>query len=104
TLTPGHPPRSHHAASRSSGARPASMTQTPTRPSYPGHHVTAVLVCHDGARWLPEVLAAIAAQTRPPERFIAADTGSTDGSAALVTAMFGPGSVVALPRGTPLGH
>jgi GT2 family glycosyltransferase len=79
------------------------MTQTSTRPRHSGHLVTAVLVCHDGARWLPEVLEALAAQTHKPERFVAADTGSTDGSAQLVTDMLGPDTVVTLPRQTPYG-
>ncbi|HEX4978366.1 MAG TPA: glycosyltransferase family 2 protein [Nocardioides sp.] len=48
--------------------------------------VTALLVSHDGARWLPAVLDAVAAQTRAPSRLVAVDTGSTDGSAELVGA------------------
>jgi GT2 family glycosyltransferase len=40
--------------------------------------VLAVLVTHDGARWLPEVLTALLAQTYPPDRIIAVDTGSID--------------------------
>lgn len=40
--------------------------------------VTALLVSHDGARWLPAVLDGIAAQTRGPDRLVAVDTGSTD--------------------------
>ena len=40
--------------------------------------VFAVLVAHDGARWLPEVLTSLLSQTRPPDRIIAIDTGSTD--------------------------
>ena len=46
--------------------------------------VTALLVSHDGARWLPAVLEAVAAQTRAPSRLVAVDTGSTDGSVELV--------------------
>lgn len=40
--------------------------------------VFAVLVAHDGARWLPEVLTSLLSQSRPPDRIIAVDTGSTD--------------------------
>jgi GT2 family glycosyltransferase len=65
--------------------------------------VTAVLVSHDGARWLPEVLDALAAQTRKPERFVAADTDSADGSARIITDTLGPGTVVAMPRNTAFG-
>lgn len=46
--------------------------------------VTALLVSHDGARWLPAVLDAVAAQTRPPSRLVAVDTGSADGSVELL--------------------
>jgi len=46
--------------------------------------VTAILVVHDGATWLPEVVASIASQTRSADRFIAVDTGSTDSSAKLL--------------------
>jgi GT2 family glycosyltransferase len=44
----------------------------------PQPRVLAVLVTHDGARWLPEVLTALLAQTRAPDRIVAIDTGSTD--------------------------
>ncbi len=42
------------------------------------HHVTAVLVAHDGGRWLPAVLTALARTTRRPDRVVAVDTGSQD--------------------------
>ncbi len=42
------------------------------------HHVTAVLVAHDGGRWLPAVLTALSRSTRRPERVVAVDTGSLD--------------------------
>lgn len=47
--------------------------------------VTAILVVHDGATWLPQVVAAIASQSRTPDRTIAVDTGSVDGSAKLLS-------------------
>jgi GT2 family glycosyltransferase len=47
--------------------------------------VTAILVSHDGATWLPESIAAISAQTRPVNRIIAVDTGSIDDSAKMLT-------------------
>ncbi len=46
--------------------------------------VTAVLVTHDGATWLPEVIAAIGSQTRPIDRLVAVDTGSIDSSLKLL--------------------
>ena len=42
--------------------------------------VTGVLVVHDGAAWLKECLDALALQTRPPDRLVIVDTGSTDDS------------------------
>lgn len=45
--------------------------------------VTAILVNHDGARWLPNVLDGIAHQTRTLDGLVVVDTGSTDGSCSL---------------------
>lgn len=55
--------------------------------------VTALLVSHDGARWLPAVLAGVAAQHRPVDAFVAVDTGSRDESADLVRAAWGDSAV-----------
>ena len=46
--------------------------------------VSAILVTHNGARWLPEVVAALSSQERGPDYLLAVDTGSTDGSAELL--------------------
>ncbi|HYJ28192.1 MAG TPA: glycosyltransferase family 2 protein [Nocardioides sp.] len=46
--------------------------------------VTALLVSHDGARWLPAVLAGLTGQTHPVDRVVAVDTTSRDDSVALV--------------------
>ena len=46
--------------------------------------VTAILVVHDGATWLPEVVTSLATQTRSADRAIAVDTGSVDASAKLL--------------------
>lgn len=46
--------------------------------------VTALLVSHDGARWLPAVLAGLIGQTLPVDRVVAVDTTSRDDSADLV--------------------
>ena len=47
--------------------------------------ITAILVSHDGATWLPESIAAISAQTRAVDRMIAVDTGSIDNSVKMLT-------------------
>jgi GT2 family glycosyltransferase len=47
-------------------------------------HVVAVLVTHNGAVWLPKVVAALGSQTRPIDFISAIDTGSTDSSTKLL--------------------
>src|ERR1019366_697273 len=46
--------------------------------------VTAILVTHDGASWLPEVIASLSSQTRRIDRILAVDTGSIDASPKLL--------------------
>ncbi|MCD0451192.1 glycosyltransferase family 2 protein [Actinocorallia sp. API 0066] len=65
------------------------------------HVVTAVLVSHDGARWLPETLKALLAQTRRIQRLVIADTGSTDTGPAIVAGVVGPGNLLTLDRDVP---
>ena len=48
------------------------------------HRVTAILVSHNGAVWLPEVVAALTSQTRPIDFITAVDTGSKDSSTKLL--------------------
>jgi GT2 family glycosyltransferase len=67
------------------------------------HYVTAVLVAHDGERWLPRTLAALAATDRPPDRVIAVDTGSRDQTAALLEESLGVRSIVSMPASTGFG-
>ncbi|HEX6877695.1 MAG TPA: glycosyltransferase family 2 protein, partial [Nocardioidaceae bacterium] len=62
--------------------------------------VTALLVSHNGARWLPAVLEGLGAQTRRPDRVLAVDTGSGDASVDLLTAHLGAHSVVGAPART----
>ncbi len=62
--------------------------------------VTALLVSHNGARWLPAVLEGLGAQTRRPDRVLAVDTGSGDASVDLLTAQLGAGSVLDVPAST----
>lgn len=66
--------------------------------------VTAVLVSHDGARWLPDALAGLLGQERPVQFAMAADTGSADDSAQLVTEALGPDRVLHLARRTGFGQ
>jgi GT2 family glycosyltransferase len=79
------------------------MTSSEAGPDHSGHTVTAVLVCHDGAAWLPEALSALLAQTRPPDSVVVVDTSSRDGSAALVQDALPAAQRLTLSRETPLG-
>ncbi|MEV6332686.1 glycosyltransferase family 2 protein [Streptomyces sp. NPDC051909] len=72
-------------------------------PEFPRHVVTAVLVAHDGARWLPDALAGLLAQERPVQNVVAADTGSADDSARLLADSLGPDRVLHLARRTGFG-
>ncbi|MFD3569764.1 glycosyltransferase family 2 protein [Streptomyces sp. NPDC058667] len=72
-------------------------------PEFPRHVVTAVLVTHDGARWLPDALAGLLAQERPVQNVVAADTGSADDSAQLLADAIGTDRVLHLARRTGFG-
>ncbi|MGW2561471.1 glycosyltransferase [Streptomyces sp. NPDC001514] len=74
-----------------------------TPPECPRHVVTAVLVSHDGARWLPDALAGLLGQERPVQNVVAADTGSADDSAQLITEALGADRVLHLARRTGFG-
>ncbi|GAA1940836.1 glycosyltransferase [Streptomyces durmitorensis] len=84
---------SHSAASHHDAAAP----------EFPRHVVTAVIVSHDGARWLPDALAGLLGQERPVQNAVAADTGSADDSARLVTEALGPDRVLHLARRSGFG-
>jgi len=69
--------------------------------------VVALLVSHDGSRWLPTVIDGIRGQRQPVSRVVAVDTGSKDDSAALLEAAFGgvvhTGSATSYPEAVRLG-
>jgi GT2 family glycosyltransferase len=82
------------------------MTSSAIRPDHlvrPRHVVTAVLIAHDGARWLPTTLHAVKTQRRPVQRFVAVDAGSRDDTRALLERAVGAASVVEAPRGSGFG-
>ncbi|MCT9928828.1 glycosyltransferase family 2 protein [Planotetraspora sp. A-T 1434] len=68
------------------------------------HSVTAIVVAHDGARWLKETLTAVLRQTRPLDRVVGVDNGSRDGSGQLLTEAFGPSNVLSMSRSTGFGE
>lgn len=65
--------------------------------------VTAVLVSHGGAQWLPTVLSGLRSQTRPVDRIIAVDTGSKDDSVEQLRSALGSDDVLTTGRGTSFG-
>lgn len=67
------------------------------------HTVTAIVVAHDGSRWLPETLEALRSQTRPPDHVVAVDNDSRDRSGTLLMEEFGADHVLKLPRDTSFG-
>lgn len=77
--------------------------QAAAAPEFPRHVVTAVLVAHDGSRWLPRTLAGLLGQERPAQSHIAADTGSADDSARLLGEALGEDRVLHLARRTGFG-
>ncbi|MFB9707994.1 glycosyltransferase family 2 protein [Streptosporangium nondiastaticum] len=81
-------------------ARRMSVTDAPSPPDT----VTAIIVSHDGARWLGETLDALLGQTRPVDRVVGVDTGSRDGGAELMRRVLGPNAVLSLPRRTGFGE
>jgi GT2 family glycosyltransferase len=70
---------------------------SPAPSASPGS-VAALLVSHDGARWLPTVIEGIQAQTAPLTGVIVVDTTSRDESPELLRAAFGEPLIV--PGGT----
>ncbi|WP_037910310.1 glycosyltransferase family 2 protein [Actinacidiphila yeochonensis] len=82
---------------------PAPTSQSTELPEFPRHVVTAVLVAHDGARWLPRALQGLLVQDRPVQDVVAADTGSADDSAHLMAEALGDHRVLHLARRTGFG-
>ncbi|HEV8222940.1 MAG TPA: glycosyltransferase family 2 protein, partial [Streptosporangiaceae bacterium] len=71
--------------------------------SYARHVVTAVIVAHDGAAWLPNAIDALLGQTRPVQRVVAVDTGSRDRSGAVLAERLGQQVVFGMDRRTGYG-
>jgi GT2 family glycosyltransferase len=78
------------------------MTSTPVGVGAP--RVSAVIVSHDGERWIPHLVSALEASTCIPDAVVAVDTGSSDGSRSLLGAAVGREQVVEAPRGIGFGE
>ncbi|MDP2014677.1 MAG: glycosyltransferase, partial [Actinomycetota bacterium] len=68
------------------------------------HHVTAVLVSHDGDTWLPAVLTTLANQIRQPNAFVGVDTDSNDQSPAMLRTSLGFDRVITADRNAGFGQ
>lgn len=66
--------------------------------------VGAVLVSHNGARWLPKVLASFSNMFHAPTAWQVVDVSSTDGSADLLRDSFGNDRITYAPSGTGFGE
>ncbi|MGH8835989.1 MAG: glycosyltransferase [Actinomycetes bacterium] len=80
------------------------MSVQPDSIEFARHDVTAVLVTHDGERWVGQVLDAIAGQERPIQRFVAVDTGSRDRTVEILYDTVGEGRVIKRSRDTGFGR
>ncbi|MFE2184922.1 glycosyltransferase family 2 protein [Streptomyces sp. NPDC059455] len=95
---------SHPAAQYPAATAAFAPAHEPVQtPAHPRHVVTAVLVAHDGARWLPDALSGLLGQERPVQSVIAADTGSADDSARLLTETLGEERVLHMARRSGFG-
>jgi GT2 family glycosyltransferase len=68
------------------------------------HHVTAVLVAHNGERWLERSLTALSQLDRVPDRIVAVDTGSRDATPDLLAAALGGHAVTRALKTTGFGE
>lgn len=66
--------------------------------------VGAIVVAHNGARWLPKVLGSFANMFHAPSAWRAVDVGSTDGGAELLRDAFGADRISYAPSGTGFGE
>jgi GT2 family glycosyltransferase len=68
------------------------------------HAVTAIIVAHDGARLLPGLVQALAAQTYPVEQTVGVDTASRDRSGAVLAELIGQDAVFGMERTAGYGE
>jgi GT2 family glycosyltransferase len=70
------------------------MSPTSSRARHPGHVVTAIIICRDGAKRLPKTLDALAQQVRRVDRLVVVDLGSTDRTVAIAKDRVGDAHVI----------
>ncbi|MGI8578739.1 MAG: glycosyltransferase [Nocardioidaceae bacterium] len=69
-----------------------------------GVQVTAVIVAHNGERWLPRLLSSLSESERSPDQIVAVDTGSADNSARLLADCVGDTAVTQVSAKTGFGE
>ncbi|HEX6196264.1 MAG TPA: glycosyltransferase family 2 protein [Jiangellaceae bacterium] len=67
------------------------------------HHVTAVMVAHNGERWLERSLTALSQLDWQPDRIVAVDTGSRDGTSDMLASALGAHAVTRKRKTTGFG-
>jgi GT2 family glycosyltransferase len=76
------------------------MSATSSRSRFPGHHVTAVVLCHNNAKLLAKTLDALDGQNQRPDRIVAVDLASSDRTVAVATDRLGATRVGELAAGS----
>jgi GT2 family glycosyltransferase len=76
----------------------------PTTAPQSRHTVTAIIVAHDGVRFLPGLVQALAAQTYPVEQTVGVDTASRDRSGAVLAELIGQDAVFGMERSSGFGE
>lgn len=66
--------------------------------------VTAIIVAHDGTRFLPDLVRALRAQTYPIEQTVGVDTASEDDSKAVLAGLIGEDAVASADRAAGFGE
>lgn len=94
-------PNPEHGTDLNPDLDPAAARWQPPDGPAEAIRVTAVLVAHDGAAFLPRTLDAIEAQSRQPDHLVAVDAGSLDGGGDLLT--LATGRLLRLNRDTSFG-
>lgn len=63
-----------------------------------------MVVCHNGAQWLPETLDSLASQSRRPDRLVAVDLASSDDTARIIVERHGQDTLISLDENSSFGE